>query len=101
MKTSLTLIAKHLDWTIDDLLLCFPPAYFYRIDKFVGGFPNDIWAAVSDMLDDSYREVLFNILRRKATDCYLYEQIDDFPATIYKLEDYGWKKITEGAVAQW
>jgi hypothetical protein len=93
MRTNLTITAKHLDWTVNDLLLCFPQIPFHRIDKYIGGFQDDLWAAVSDMLDDRYRDDLFQILRRKATDCYLYEQIEDFPATIYRLEDLGWKAI--------
>ena len=96
------LVVKHLDWSANDSLMTFmnkdTNAGLMCLDKYAGGgkqFTPYMWATAFDPEDDSYRDDLFNILKNKATDCYLYEQVDDFPARIYSLQSFGWKRISE------
>jgi hypothetical protein len=104
--TNVAIMARHFDWTLDDQLINFTheregealPVGFKRVDKFAGGgkvYEAELWAAAVNFLNDRYRDDLFIILKGKATDCYLYEQCEDYPARIFHLESFGWKRISE------
>jgi len=104
--TSVLFIARELDWTANDLLLNFThekngeaaPVGFREISKHTGGnsqFRPHIWAAAVNWLNPNYRERLFDVLKGKAFDVYLYEQAEDMEALMYTMEPWGWKCINE------
>lgn len=102
--TNVTLLAKYLDWTVNDKLLNMihvvddevRPVGFRQIDRHSGGnkiYSAHVWSTAVDWLDSRYRDDLFNILKGNADDCYLYEQTEDQIARIYYLDTWGWVHI--------